>query len=178
MRYGKSGRTRSAQVRYSAPMTQVRLATAKDARRLAALRYEFRAAQNPAVETESAFVERCTPWMRERLAPGSHWRCWVTESDGEVVGHLWLQLIEKIPNPAPELELHGYITNVYVRPEKRGAGAATAMLDAAITFCREQRVDSVVLWPTEQSRPLYSRNGFVEPGDILELVLDTNRDLH
>jgi GNAT superfamily N-acetyltransferase len=94
------------------------------------------------------------------------------------LGHLWLQLIEKIPNPAPELEQHGYITNVYVRPDARGEGAGAMLVETALAFCREQRVDSIVLWPTDRSRALYARHGFAEPTDIMELVLDENRDIH
>lgn len=159
-------------------MVTIRFATPDDADVLAALRYEFRAAQNPAVESEQEFVARAAPWMRERLGPGSPWRCWVAEAGKNVVGHLWLQLIEKIPNPAPELEQHGYITNVYVRPGARGAGAGAMLVGAALNFCREQSVDSIVLWPTDRSRVLYARHGFVEPNDIMELVLDENRDIH
>ena len=51
-------------------------------------------------------------------------------------------------------------------------------LDAALGFCREQRVDSVILWPTERSRTLYARNGFAAPADMLEAVLDAGRDIH
>jgi GNAT superfamily N-acetyltransferase len=159
-------------------MFTTRRAHAADARRLAELRYEFRAAQDPAVESKDEFVTRCAPWMRERLAAGSPWRCWVVERDGELLGHLWMQMIEKIPNPAPELEQHAYITNVFVAPAARGAGAGSELLRAALGYCREQRVDSVILWPTQLSRPLYARHGFVEPSDILELVLDEHRELH
>ena len=157
--------------------TVIRLAGVYDAGELARMRYAFRVEQNEPVETEAEFVARCGPWMRERLAGGA-WRCWVAEGPEGIVGHLWLQLIEKIPNPAPELEQHAYITNVYVDPAARGAGVGALLLDAALGFCREQRVDSVILWPTERSRPLYARHGFVEPGDLLELVLDAGRDLH
>ena len=158
-------------------MFSVRPAHPADAERLALLRYEFRAAQNPPLETETEFVARCAPWMRERLAHGSAWRCWVAESGHRIVGNLWLQLVEKIPNPAPELEQHAYVTNIYVQPSERGAGAAGRMLEAALAFCRESRVDSVILWPTDRSRPLYARNGFIEPSDMMELVLDQNRDI-
>jgi GNAT superfamily N-acetyltransferase len=116
--------------------------------------------------------------MAERLAPDSAWRCWVAEADGAASGHLWLQLIEKVPNPGPELEVHGYITNVYVSPALRGSGTGQALMEAALAFCRERGVDSVILWPTERSRTLYARHGFVEPRDMMELVLDPGRDLH
>jgi ribosomal protein S18 acetylase RimI-like enzyme len=134
---------------------------------------------NPAVEPEEAFVARCAPWMAERLASAGPWYAWVVDSKAGVGGCLWLQIIEKVPNPAAELEIHGYITNVYVRAELRGRGAGSRLMDAAMAFCRERGVDSVVLWPTERSRSLYERYGFVSaPGDVMEAVLDPGRDVH
>jgi hypothetical protein len=40
--------------------------------------------------------------MVERLAPGARWRCWVAVAEGQLVGTLWLQLLEKLPNPGDE----------------------------------------------------------------------------
>lgn len=159
-------------------MVTVRRASAADADSLARLRYEFRASLDAATETEAAFSARAAPWMRARLAAADPWHCWVVEGEhGEVAGHLWLQLIEKVPNPAPELEQHAYITNVYIRPEQRGSGAGQALMDAALGFCRDQRVDSVILWPTAKSRTLYARNGFAIRDDIMEAILDGGRHL-
>lgn len=159
-------------------MATVRRATPADAEGLARLRFEFRDAMNEASEAEAEFLGRATPWMRARLADAGPWHCWVVEDEAaEIAGHLWLQLIEKIPNPAPELEQHGYITNVYVRPQQRGTGAGQALLDAALAFCREQRVDSVILWPTAKSRTLYARNGFAVRDDIMEAILDDGRHI-
>ncbi|MEP6871726.1 MAG: GNAT family N-acetyltransferase [Anaerolineaceae bacterium] len=154
----------------------MRRGTPNDAEALARLRYEFRASVNEATETEGAFVARAEPWMRDRLAGVGRWHCWVVEdAAGLVAGHLWLQLIEKVPNPAPEFEQHAYITNVYVRADHRGAGAGEALMDAALAFCRDQRVDSVILWPTARSRTLYARNGFAVRDDIMEAILDNGR---
>lgn len=156
----------------------VRLAVIEDAATLAAMRYDFRAAMNAPVEGREAFIARCAEWMAARLGKGSAWRCWVAEAGGLAIGNLWLQLIEKVPNPAPEREEHAYITNVFVDPAARGAGAGGRLLEAALVFCRERGVDSVILWPTDRSRTLYARSGFAEPGDMMELILDSGRDLH
>jgi GNAT superfamily N-acetyltransferase len=156
----------------------IRPAVPADAATLAGFRYDFRADMNAAVERRSEFVERCGGWMRERLSGAGTWRCWVIEDDLGIAGQLWLQLIEKVPNPAPEFEVHGYITNVYVDPRLRGKGGGEALVRAALAYCREQRVDSVILWPTERSRSLYARHGFGTPHDMMEVVLDAGRDLH
>jgi len=155
----------------------IRPAAIVDAPALARLRYEFRAAIGAPDEPIDAFLARCAVWMEARLHLESPWRCWVAEQRGEIAGHLWLQLIEKIPNPVAELEAHAYITNVYVRPGARGAGAGEQLVATALDWCRGNGVDSVILWPTARSRPLYARHGFVLPQDLLEAVLDGGRVL-
>lgn len=156
----------------------MRRATPDDAEALARLRYEFRASVNAPTETEAAFVARTAPWMQARLGGEGRWRCWVVEGEGpHIAGHLWLQLIEKVPNPASELEQHAYITNVYVQPDQRRSGAGQELMDAALAFCRQERVDSVILWPTARSRTLYARNGFAIRDDIMEAILDDGRHL-
>jgi GNAT superfamily N-acetyltransferase len=156
----------------------VRAATAADALRLAELRYEFRASVGPPTETQQDFVERASAWMRERLLDeGGAWRCWVVEANGEVRGNVWLQLIEKLPNPVVELEKHGYITNVYLQDSLRGSGLGQRLVEAALECCREEGVDSVILWPTQRSRTLYERYGFAVRDDLFEAVLDDGRQL-
>lgn len=156
-----------------ATQATVRQAGPGDADRLARMRYEFRAAEDPPVEDAEAFLERCLPWMRRRLAAGEdRWRCWVAEEDGRIVGHVWVQRVPKVPNPAREAEAHAYLTNTYVEPERRGRGVGTALVEAAVAWCRRQGVDSVILWPTAASRGLYRRSGFDRSEGIYELVPD------
>ena len=150
------------------PEMIIRLAGPSDASALARLRYEFRAGHDPAYETEVDFLARCGPWMAARLAGGSHWRCWVMEEADRLVGVIWLQLIEKMPNPGAEAEKHGYISNFYVEPSRRGAGLGSRLIDACLRFCEEEAVDAVILWPTPRSRRLYERHGFAVREDLLE----------
>lgn len=149
----------------------IRPAVATDAPRLAELRWEFRVLLRPPRESGTAFIGRCAAWMAARLPSALPWRCWVAEHDRRIIGQLWLQLIEKVPNPIAECETHGYITNVFVIPEERGKGVGTALLSKAIECCREARVDSVILWPTPESRTIYERHGFEVRDDVMELVL-------
>jgi ribosomal protein S18 acetylase RimI-like enzyme len=151
-----------------APEIIIRLAVTEDAPSLARLRYEFRACHDPATEDEADFLARCGAWMAARLASGSHWRCWVVEEAGKLVGAIWLQIIEKIPNPAAETENHGYISNLYVEPSRRGAGLGSMLMDACLRFCEKETVDAVILWPTPRSRSLYERHGFAVRDDLLE----------
>lgn len=151
-----------------APEFKIRPATPADATDLARLRYEFRIELDPPVEPEGEFVSRCRGWMARQLGPGGVWRCWVADSESELVGTIWLQVIEKLPNPVGHLGFHGYISSVYVRPSLRNEGIGSALMAACLAECQAQGIDAVFLWPTPRSRSLYQRHGFVVRDDLLE----------
>lgn len=154
-------------------MIDVRRAAPADAGALAQLRWDFRSGRAPAVEDQAAFVDRCATWMRRELAPGGVWQCWVADDDGRLVGQVWLQLLTKVPNPVGERDRHAYLSNLYVIPDSRG-GVGRRLLEAALEWASQHRVDRVVLWPTDRSRTLYERHGFVRVGDVMELALTEN----
>jgi GNAT superfamily N-acetyltransferase len=108
--------------------------------------------------------------MEEHLKSDA-WHCWVAESNGLLIGALWLQLVEKIPNPRNEAEHHAYITNFYVQETARGAGIGSRLLREALDWCQAREVHAVILWPTERSRSLYERNGFAMRDDLMELII-------
>ena len=155
--------------RADAPAVIIRRATADDAEALARLRWEFRAGIGQVDKGEDAFVARCTAWMRARLAEGGAWRAWVAEAHGEIAGNVWMQMIEKMPNPVHEPEVHGYVTDLYVRPSARG-GVGGRLLAAALGECAAAGVHHAFLWPTERSRPLYRRLGFTGEGEVMVWV--------
>jgi GNAT superfamily N-acetyltransferase len=138
-----------------------------DAAALARLRFAFRADLEAPAEPEAVFLERCLPWMAARLGSGP-WRCWVVQVGGELVGSVWLQLLEKLPNPVAEPEWHGYISSLFVLPEARGRGLGSRLLAAALGECDRWGCDAVLLWPTPRSRSLYLRHGFAVREDLLE----------
>jgi len=147
----------------------VRRADRDDAALLARLRHEFRAPLGDNVEVEGIFLDRCEAWMRARLHAESVWRVWIAERDRRAVGCVWLQLIEKLPNPVAEAEWHGYISSFFVRDEARGRGVGSRLLRAALDECDRLDVDNVILWPTPRSRSLYTRHGFTAADNMLVL---------
>ena len=153
-------------------MITIRLATTADALALAELRYGFRSSLAHPHEGEVEFVQRCEIWMRERLRADSSWRCWIAQQDHSLLGNIWVQLIEKIPNPVLEAEWHAYVTNFYVRDEARGKGIGTMLLEGALGWCKTQGVQAVILWPTQRSRSLYERQGFSIKEDMLGLMIE------
>jgi len=153
-------------------MIEVRTATITDCKALAELRWEFRSVQSQPAETHDAFVRRCAVWMRRELPSGGAWKAWVAIDTHVVVGQVWLQVVQKIPNPsaAVESEQLAYLSNLYVKVAARG-GTGTRLLEAALEWCRANRIDRVVLWPSKRSVTLYLGHGFSHGGDVMELPI-------
>jgi len=149
-------------------VTEVRQAGRRDAEAIAALRYAFRTELEPPAEPRQQFVERTTAWLEDRLEAGS-WTGWVAHDQNEPAGLVLVHLVEKVPNPVVEPESLGYVSSLYVRPCLRGRGVGDALLRTALDFCRGAGVESVVLWPSPRSIPLYQRHGFRRQGDVMEL---------
>jgi len=147
----------------------IRVATSADYRALAEMRYRFRAEVGSPTEPRSQFVRRCSSWMKKRFRVGSSaWRCWVVDDGDQLLGHVCVQLFEKMPNPVNEREVHAYLTNLYVVPEMRSQGLGRTLLNEALSWCRAQGTDAVILWATPESKSLYRRCGLIQSDDILQ----------
>jgi ribosomal protein S18 acetylase RimI-like enzyme len=149
----------------------IRSATVEDAPALARLRWRFK--QEDSAETlpdEPDFLIGCEHWLRTRLQ--DRWLAWVAQADaGDICGHVFLGRVEKVPDPEQGFEELGYVTNFYVIPEWRNRGLGRALLDAMQRYGREDRLDTLIVWPSERSAPLYHRAGFLPSDELLELPI-------
>jgi GNAT superfamily N-acetyltransferase len=68
--------------------------------------------------------------------------------------------------PAP-LGQWGYIANNFVIADYRNAGIGSRLLEAAVAYADEHDFARIVLTPTEESIPYYSRAGFVPATALL-----------
>jgi GNAT superfamily N-acetyltransferase len=150
---------------------EIRLASKSDASMLARLRYNLRSSLHEVIENDVTFIERCTPWMEKRLRRGSTWKCWIAEWNQTPVGNVWVQLIEKIPNPIAEPEHFVYLTNFFVSEEHRGNGIGTMLLSTALVWSKSRNAEMVMLCPTERSRTLYLRHGFSSADGMMQLAI-------
>jgi GNAT superfamily N-acetyltransferase len=155
-------------------MIEIRTADIADAEVLAELRWEFRSAQDPPTEPNDAFVRRCGEWMRRELSTGASWKAWVAVAQHAIVGQVWVQTVQKIPNPVADSEAEqiAYLSNLFVTVSARG-GTGTRLLEIALDWCRAHRVDRVVLWPSKRSVTLYLGHGFSRGVDVMELKIRT-----
>ncbi|HEX3644011.1 MAG TPA: GNAT family N-acetyltransferase [Vicinamibacterales bacterium] len=153
-------------------MIEIRTAAVTDAQALAELRWEFRSVQDPATEPHDDFVRRCAEWMRRELSIGGSWQVWVAVDRNAIVGQVWVQTVGKIPNPVADSEPEhiAYLSNLFVKVSARG-GAGTRLLETALDWCRANRMDRVVLWPSRRSVTLYLGHGFSSGGEVMELKI-------
>jgi GNAT superfamily N-acetyltransferase len=79
----------------------------------------------------------------------------------------------------PEDASRAHLVSMWVAPERRRAGVATAMVDSILDWSRLQQAQSVELWVTETNEParcLYARCGFVASGERQPLPSDHRID--
>lgn len=147
---------------------RVRRARPADAPELARLRWAFKQEDNKGGSSAPArSMTQAEQWFRERL-DGGQWPVWVAESGTEICGHVFLHLVERVPDPYGDDSPLGYVTNFYVLPRYRNHGCGTALLQALRQHARELDTDVLIVWPSERSVPVYRRAGFRPSPDLLE----------
>ena len=112
--------------------------------------------------------EESRRYYRKALADGSH-AAFLAFEEGEVVGTGGVSYYRVMPtwhNPTGE---KAYIMNMYTRPDRRGRGVATGMLDRLVADARARGVVSIALEATAMGRQLYLRYGFVAAKSEMEL---------
>ena len=151
-----------------------RTATASDLSSLAAMRHAFTFEDHaPPATSRADFGTAFEETVGTGIASG-RWTVWLAETGNEIVSHVYVGLIEKIPRPTREHRWIGYVTNVYTRPEHRGQGVGTALLERVTAWAAERDVELLVVWPSEESISFYERAGFASGRD--PLVWETGGD--
>jgi GNAT superfamily N-acetyltransferase len=152
----------------------VRRARPADAPALAELRWRFKQEDEGLREAPDAarMLHRTEIWIRNRLT-GGRWLAWVAQTAEAIHGHVFLQPVERMPDPGGDPAPIGYVTNFYVTPGHRDRGIGTALVRALIDHARAEAFDTLIVWPSERSATLYQRTGFRTPDELLELPLHT-----
>ena len=155
-------------------MHEVRLAAASDIETLGRLRWQMHVEESDAEVPEDEFLARFKSWAGGALREG-RWQVWVAVVDGSPVGHVYVELIDKVPRPASSPTTWGYLTAFYIQPQFRNMGLGGQLLSAAIEWASSEGLEFVLLWPSERSVSLYKRFGFVEVGEGLSLQFGASR---
>lgn len=152
---------------------QIRQANQQDAAVLAQMRWDFlteRYADNQSSNYPEFAV--CFSAFFNRIVTDERWFMWIAEQDGQIASHIFVQMVEQVPNLADSHRYFGWITNVYTRPEYRNQGIGSALMRHVIAWAKTQPIESLNLWHSERSVPYYERLGFTPTPDELMLMLD------
>lgn len=149
-----------------------RLATGDDLAELAEMRWDFRLEESDGVTVNDkpTFLAACVAFLARGLAEG-RWAYWIAVVDGQIVSHIYVCTMEKVPKPNKLDDADGYVTNVYTRPAYRNRGIGSALMAHVKAWALEQDYNTLFVWPSEESVPFYRRAGFAGPSDLLEIEI-------
>ncbi len=113
-------------------------------------------------------------WARKRLRDKSL-LAWIVENkEGEPVasGCVWLQ--PRQPSPGMSQLLQPCLLSMYTKPEDRGKGLASKVVQAAVDWTRSHRYASLRLHASEMGRGVYKKQGFTRTWEM-RLNMDKKR---
>ncbi|AAF10251.1 GNAT family N-acetyltransferase [Deinococcus radiodurans] len=148
----------------------IRLATSADAETIAQQRDAMFVDMGEAAEKLARVHDSSLAWHRRALESGLY-TGFLAETDGEIVGGAGLLWQDLPPNPDTDLDVRGYVMNVYVRPDQRGQGLARRLLERVLDECAAHGVTQVSLHASEAGRPLYEKLGF-KPTNEMKLKVE------
>ncbi|MDG0809449.1 GNAT family N-acetyltransferase [Cohnella rhizosphaerae] len=150
---------------------RIRQAYAEDIGALIRMRWEFTLEHQPDVSDEfELFAAECRTFLEEAIR-GERWRIWLAEVEGVIASHVYIQLIDKVPRPGRKTYPFAYMTNVYTDPAYRSQGIGSELLKAIRTWATENEFEFIIVWPSEESRAFYARNGYTLCNDPMALHL-------
>jgi len=118
-----------------------------------------------------AMTSAYRPWLESKMAAGEYLGWFAMSEDGAVGAGLGLWLMDWPPHVIGSGLRRGNIINVYTEAPHRRRGLARTLLNAALDWCRANRVDVVILHASKEGRHLYESVAF-EPTNEMRLVLD------
>ena len=141
----------------------IRFALEGDGSALAELRWASRNLQEQASESKESFVQRFVHWFGSALRSEA-WHVAVAQPiGGQLIGCMYLRVVETVPVPGVSGRAWGYVTHAFVDDQARGAGVGTALLAALINRAESLRLHELHAWPSAAAVSLYARAGFRSP---------------
>lgn len=149
----------------------IRKAAESDIDTLTLMRWEFTLEHQPEARDDyELFATECRAFLEQAIR-GERWHIWVAEADGVIVSHIYIQLIDKVPRPGRITYPFAYMTNVYTDPDYRSRGIGSQLLAAIREWTVDNKFEFIIVWPSEESRNFYARNGYSLCNDPMELHL-------
>jgi GNAT superfamily N-acetyltransferase len=100
------------------------------------------------------------PWLLARMDSGDYLAWLVSAPDGSVAAGGGLWLMDWPPHMIGTGTRRGNIVNVYTDELYRRLGLARELMTVVLAWCRNNRIDTVILHASSSGRQLYESLGF------------------
>jgi GNAT superfamily N-acetyltransferase len=151
---------------------RIRQANKTDCAQLAAMRWDFKIEEHDIpICTQEEFIQKCTAFLCAELK-SDRWAYWIAEYDDEIISHIFVYRVPKIPEPSNLDDSFGYVTNVYTKPAYRNQGIGSLLMAAVKKWSLTQRMELLIVWPSQRSIPFYKRAGFLSADNFLQCTIN------
>lgn len=150
----------------------IRLATQEDFDQLIRMRWDFtnEYKEIPIGEDQyDDFYLECKSFLAEAIE-SNRWFIWVAEENGQILSHVYLEIINKVPRPGRKTNPFTYMTNVYTLPAHRGKGIGGQILRRIEVWSKQNEYEFIIVWPSDWSVEFYERNGYKPCKEAMELM--------
>jgi GNAT superfamily N-acetyltransferase len=106
-----------------------------------------------------SMMAKFLPWVEAKIACDEY-LAWLAVQENEVVAGAGLWLMDWPPHMVGSSRRRGNVLNVYTEPQFRRRGLARRLIEAALEWCRENKIDVVILHASPEGRALYESLGF------------------
>lgn len=110
------------------------------------------------------------PWLTKRLNDGRYYGFVLSDAQ-RAVAAIGLMTIDWPPHPShPTLDQRGYVLNVFVEPEYRRRGLASALMQTADAEFARRGITFAVLHATKAGRPVYEHIGWLGTSEMAKVI--------
>jgi len=104
--------------------------------------------------------EKFKTWVAEKIASIEYRHWFATNAAGAIVAGAGLWVMEWPAHPIDQSGRRGNILNVYTHRDYRRRGLAKRLTTLILDWCRENKIQTVILHASDTGRPLYESFGF------------------
>jgi ribosomal protein S18 acetylase RimI-like enzyme len=114
----------------------------------------------------TSMASKFRPWLLEHLKCGDYLAWLVSAPDGSIAAGAGLWLMDWPPHMIGQGARRGNILNVYTHINFRRRGLARELMTTALAWCRENRVDTIILHASPSGRAIYEALGFKQTNEM------------
>ena len=122
-----------------------------------------------ASEIEKAYTEKLETEMNSGAC-----KAWVIEDKGEIISSGAITFVSFVPTPNDLSSKVAYLHSVYTKESHRNGKCAQRIVRAAISYCRSNGVNTIILGASNAGKPIYEKIGFRSTPEMMRLFVDKN----